>query len=287
MPNALFHGDLVTSKRIIYTPSDFARTSLIHLQEIGKLQAEKPHMCKRENLSSFLFFIVSSGSGTLEYDRQVYELTAGDCVFIDCRKAYYHESSSDLWTLKWIHFYGPTVSNIYDKYVERGGQAVIHAESLDAYDEVWEHAYEIAASDDYIRDMKLSEQLTILLTQLMSESCNTYIQHGNGKKKDLLEIKEFLDEHYKDKISLEELSEHFYVNKYYLTRIFKEQFGMTITAYLTQIRITHAKQMLRFTNCSIEDIGEECGLGALYYFSRIFKKVEGVSPREYRKQWSR
>ena len=43
MENALFHGDLVNTSRIIYTASDFAKTSLLHIQEIGTLQATKPH----------------------------------------------------------------------------------------------------------------------------------------------------------------------------------------------------------------------------------------------------
>ena len=48
MDNSLFQGKLVTSRRIIYTPSDFARTNLIHLQEIGSLQALRPHTYKPE-----------------------------------------------------------------------------------------------------------------------------------------------------------------------------------------------------------------------------------------------
>ena len=58
MDNSLFQGKLVTSRRIIYTPSDFARTNLIHLQEIGSLQALRPHTSQRENLSSYLVFLV-------------------------------------------------------------------------------------------------------------------------------------------------------------------------------------------------------------------------------------
>lgn len=52
---ALFHGDLVNTTRIIYTPSEFAKTSLLHVQEIGTLQAQKPHVSKREDLDSYLF----------------------------------------------------------------------------------------------------------------------------------------------------------------------------------------------------------------------------------------
>ena len=86
MDASLFHGNLVTSNRIIYTPSVFAKTNLIHLQEIGSLKAQKPHVSRRDNLASYLFFMVLSGSGTLEYDGVTYELKGGDCVFIDCKK---------------------------------------------------------------------------------------------------------------------------------------------------------------------------------------------------------
>ena len=53
--DALFQGTMVAAKRIIYTPSDFARTNLLHLQETGELQALKPHTSSREALVSLVF----------------------------------------------------------------------------------------------------------------------------------------------------------------------------------------------------------------------------------------
>lgn len=82
----------VTSSRILYIPSTFARTSLLHLQEVGSLQAIHPHTSTRTNLTSFLCFVVLSGNGTLTNEGTTYELSAGDCVFIDCRKAYSHST---------------------------------------------------------------------------------------------------------------------------------------------------------------------------------------------------
>lgn len=81
MDASLFHGNLVESSRILYTPSDFAKTNLIHLQEIGRLTARQPHISRRKNLVSYLFFIVQSGSGTLEYAGKTWTLSPGDCVF--------------------------------------------------------------------------------------------------------------------------------------------------------------------------------------------------------------
>lgn len=69
---------------------------LLHLQEVGSLQAVHPHVSQREDLVSFLCFIVLSGEGVLSYEGQTYQLDQGDCVFIDCRKAYSHSTSDNL-----------------------------------------------------------------------------------------------------------------------------------------------------------------------------------------------
>lgn len=98
---------VVTSDRILYTPSNFARTSLLYLQEIGSLRVHKPHSTGRSNLSSYLFFTVTDGEGELICEGRTYSLRTGDCVFIDCRKQYAHSSSEKLWSLSWIHFYSP------------------------------------------------------------------------------------------------------------------------------------------------------------------------------------
>ena len=134
--------------------------------------------------------------------------------------------------------------------------------------------------------MKIYEKLTALLTLLMEESWNPQEKRRRSTgKQNLQNIKEYLDQNYREKITLDQLSEQFFINKFYLTRIFKEQFGLSVTNYLLQTRITHAKQLLRFTDLSIEKIGQECGMHDANYFSRMFKKVEGISPGEFRKLW--
>ena len=286
MDNSLFQGQLVTSRRIIYTPSDFARTNLIHLQEIGSLQALRPHTSQRENLSSYLVFLVLEGSGTLSYQNRSFPLSKGDCVFLDCRNPYSHRSSDNLWQLKWAHFYGPNLNGIYDKYTQRGGRPCFHAHDPASFENTLDELYSIADSSSYIKDMKIYEKLSSLLTLLMEESWNpdlTRKQHA--KKQNLQNIKDYIDSHYQEKITLDTLSEQFFINKYYLTRVFKEQFGVPVVSYLIQVRITHAKRLLRFTDHSIERIGQECGIGDANYFTRIFRKVEGVTPGGYRRMW--
>ena len=275
----------VSSSRIIYTPSTFARTSLLHLQEVGSLQAVHPHISQRENLVSFLCFIVLSGEGELSYEGQTYQLHAGDCVFIDCRKAYSHSTSNDLWSLQWCHFYAPSLPAVYEKYKERGGRPVFHPDELTPFRLLLTDLYNLASSSDYIRDMRINEKLGTLLTLLMEQSWHPESATISRKRMELAAVKEHLDEHFTEKVMLDELAEKFFINKFYLSKIFKETYGTTVNNYLISKRITRAKQLLRFTDMTVDEVGVAVGMGDANYFSRMFRKVEGSSPREYRKQW--
>ena len=298
-PNLFTSSPSVQSSRILYTPSPFARSSLLHLQEVGSLSAIRPHTSKREKLQSYLCFMVEDGEGELVYEGKKYELKTGDVVFIDCRKAYNHSTglnpNAGLWSLRWCHFYGPSMPAIYAKYCERGGLPVIRGADVSVdlargadvsqYAAILTDIYTLASSSDYIRDMRINGKLNDLLTLLMESSWHREAHTNAPKKMEISRVKSFLDEHYKEKLSLESVASHFFIDKHYLARLFKEQYGVTLVTYLQQVRITHAKRMLRFTDKSIEEIGLECGIGELNYFSRVFKKLEGVSPSEFRRVW--
>src|SRR5699024_9725466 len=102
-----------------------------------------------------------------------YELRSGDVVFIDCRKAYSHSTglnpNTELWSLRWCHFYGPSMPAIYAKYCERGGLPVIRGVDMVQYTSILTDIYTLASSD-YIRDMRINGKLNDLLTLLMESS---------------------------------------------------------------------------------------------------------------------
>lgn len=281
----LFHGEIVSSKRILYTPSEFARTSLIYLQETGELKAQHPHESRRSGLSSYLFFTVVSGAGELEYDGAIRPLKAGDCVFIDCSRKYCHRTSDDLWALKWVHFSGRTMPDIYAKYLGRGGDAVFPVADRERLDTLLSSIIETAGSDDYIRDMRLNEKLCALLTMIMEASWNPERGIRGKKRREIYQIRAWCDENYMNQATLDEIAGMFFIDKFYMLKMFKEQYGMTINAYITNKRITRAKQLLRFTDDSIAEIGARVGITDANYFNKLFKKVEGMTPGQFRKMW--
>lgn len=95
-------------------------------------------------------------------------------------------------------------------------------------------------------------------------------------------VKQYLDEHYMEKISLEALSGLFYLNKEYLSKLFKQEYSVGIFDYVDFLRIEKAKKLLIETNKSIGEITEELGFYDESHFNRKFRKMTGTAPREYK-----
>lgn len=93
----------------------------------------------------------------------------------------------------------------------------------------------------------------------------------------------YIEENHFKNISLEEVSRHVNISPFYLSRIFKEVKGVSFTDYLTRIRIKKAQNMLMSTDMTVSEISRLVGYRDANYFSRIFKKVVGESPLQFRK----
>ena len=167
--------------------------------------------------------------------------------------------------------------NDYHKLIERQSCDFVIMRAMIEY-EIIKH--------DKIRDMRINEHLSALLTLIMSESWHPERAGGRAvKRRSVQPVAAYLAEHFAEPVTLDELSERFYINKYYLARVFREYMGISIGTYIRSLRITRAKQLLRFSDLSAEEIGEITGFGALNYFSRAFKEVEGIPPSVFRRQW--
>lgn len=96
-------------------------------------------------------------------------------------------------------------------------------------------------------------------------------------------IEQYLNEHFREDISLQSLSEIVHLSKYYLAHAFKEYRGVSPINYLTQIRINEAKHLLETTDFSAAKIADFIGFSSQSYFSQIFHKETGMTPNQYRK----
>lgn len=91
-----------------------------------------------------------------------------------------------------------------------------------------------------------------------------------------------IHDNYNKELSLALLSAQCYCNPSYLSRLVKKKTGMTVTDYISMVRVNEAKSLIDLTNLSITDIGYRVGFNDVAYFSRVFKKHTGMTPKEYR-----
>lgn len=95
-------------------------------------------------------------------------------------------------------------------------------------------------------------------------------------------VMQYMQKHYSEQLTLQDLSKVVYLSPFYFSHVFKEQTGMTFVGYIANLRLSSAKQLLRETLLPIAQIAEQVGYNEVNYFSRVFKKVEGLTPTEYR-----
>lgn len=115
----------------------------------------------------------------------------------------------------------------------------------------------------------------VIITEVIRHEKDTKVSHI------ISEAKKYIDEKYNKEIGLTEVSEAVSISPQYFSKIFKEELGLNFIDYLTTVRMDHAKRMLKEKKLSIKEICYEIGYNDPNYFSRLFKKNEGISPTEY------
>ena len=94
-----------------------------------------------------------------------------------------------------------------------------------------------------------------------------------------------VDTDLKEPLTLQYFSEKLGVNGSYLSNLFRRETGKTITQYVTDQRLKHAENLLRYTNKPVRSVAVEVGIGDAQYFSRLFRKKTGMKPTEYRRKY--
>ena len=111
------------------------------------------------------------------------------------------------------------------------------------------------------------------------------MSEGLGKAQKIkipVEIIDYIDQHYNEKISLEDLSSRCFYNPSYFSKVFKECYGVKLSDYIIKRRVENAGKLLTETNMSIEEICEACGYADKALFYKHFKKVKGITPGQVR-----
>lgn len=232
-----------------------------------------------------LFYIIG-GDGQFRIEDQLYPVTANQLVIVN-PNVIHTEVSYDARPLEYIVLgiegLELTVTEGSDRRFcildYRGGGDILtcmrhilrETEARQAGYEAVCQAYMEILIVRLIRSTSFSVAATST-TPLVSRQCAT--------------IRHYIDSHYKEQLDLDTLAREAHVNKYYMAHAFKREYGISPINYLIQRRIEESRYLLRETDLSLSQIARVLGFSSASYFSQSFRRAEGTSPIEYRKNAS-
>lgn len=140
--------------------------------------------------------------------------------------------------------------------------------------------------DDYRGLTEPFPDIGALTGEVARVLCESAAALSGGSRSDVMRrILLYVNEHYDDpELGVGKISELFGFNQNYVSQMFKKSEQEGFTAYLTRVRMGHAIQLLRESDCQIREVGEQCGYSDYFYFARVFRKYTGRSPGEYREE---
>ena len=193
-----------------------------------------------------------------------------------------------LFPLKYIAF--RTDDMLDDKLIEplNSGHLMISPEIKDTVKEQCEQLAGVYAAEIDESESKITVQIKkkIILLQFIHELWKKgFIVENDttGRNTVEKEMVSYIQQNYTGKILLREFGEQFHLSEKYISRYFKDHFHITLSQYVTYLRLEHAKQMLQETDISVTEVAMQSGYQNISYFIRSFKKMYGVSPLKYRK----
>ena len=130
------------------------------------------------------------------------------------------------------------------------------------------------------------EILIIRLMRSTSLSVQSEPQAISGNRQ-CAAVRQYIDLHFKEPLTLEQLADEAHMNKYYLSHAFKREYGVSPINYMITRRVEESKYLLAETDLPMSQISQLLGFSSLSYFSQVFRRSQNISPMEYRKKTRR
>lgn len=278
--------ELYSVTQYFHSPSEEFLNSSIYITWAGHRYCRGGYSVGPGLLDTYNLIFVISGQGYLKTGRhKLRDLNPGDLfVLYPKEKYHYYADSENPWELMWISFNGTlaetllsdvgltknsyVMTNILTHSIQRTVQTIINA---------------LGDTEDTHRLCAIGQFYTLFA--YLKQTTDVSQQRSDAFKQESCVWKaiRFIDQNYYQDIDVDMLCEHVNYSRSYLSRTFKSETNMTIPEYINKIRVQNAVNLLTNSKMPVKEISIMVGMKDSFYFSKLFKKITGETPREFRK----
>lgn len=260
----------------IHSPSSLARKLYLYPLYSGYYKYGPGYFITRTSYDSFLLMYLTKGTCEIEADGLHFQAKAGQLVLLDCYRPHRY-GSPDPWEASWLHFDGPTARAYDQEITARHGRIFTPASAVPG---LLDEIRNILRPSGIISEAVLSAQLTRLLDLLLA---GKEAEKGEPEKDAAANGIAYINEHFREPVPLELLAAKAGMSPFHFLRVFSQATGLTPHQYLISTRIRAARFLLQSTSLSVKRIALDCGFSTEAAFCSTFRKWEGRTPSQYRK----
>lgn len=261
------------------------KTYSLSIKKIGQehcLPRKKHELRKRDYYS--LHFVLR-GFGTLYANGQKNPLNKGNIFLLFADEEYeYYPDANDPWSYIWIDFYGEGIDDLFGACgLTRKTPYVRMADYADIVDILKSLVEKYNGNE--LQPMVCSAYTVLLLARMIeykSRYGNVGLR-GSVRFKQFRDILVYVNNNYRMNLTLAQIAEDMCISEKQLVSMFHAYIGLSLVNYINKFRISNACELLKKDDLKIETVAGMVGVSDEKYFSRMFTKWKGMSPREYRK----
>ena len=260
------------------------------MYQYGYEQCEPGHSFGPATRNHYLFHYIISGTGTLMADNakgetQTYSIKSGQGFLVFPGQITTYIADQNLpWEYVWIEFDGLRVKEALDLTELSVNTPVYHSHSKDLREQLMnEMLYIVHHAKE--SPFHLIGHLYLFLDYLtQSAKSKKLVQSSKMSDYYIKEAINYIEQNFQNNITIEDIAAVCGINRSYFGKIFRNSIGRSPQEFLMNYRMVKATELLKLTSLSIAEIGSAVGYENQLHFSRAFKTIYGVSPREWRNQ---
>lgn len=256
-----------------------------YITDIGFFPCAKFHYRERQSgISEYILIFCIKGEGTVKFNDKVFIIEEGYIIIIPPNTPHvYYSNNNNPWDIFWVHFNGD-YSQYFFKNYKFENKIQCNLDSFRNITLLFSNTINILEKGLTENNLVFASQSLCHMVSSILLNNTSFDSHVNSKLKYIDNAIIYMNHNLNKILTLDDISKAIGVSRSHTSLIFKEETGHSPVDFFTHLKIQNSCSFLKYSDTPIKEISSHFGYEDQYYFSRVFKKIMGTSPLQYRQE---